>query len=143
MKEKILECKGNCNNCSICSLNSGSVKEKNEIIGTNSAIIILLGVLILSALIMPTGTSHMQGASEPAEFELEPIALIDDGNEIEITIDGAKDNHGELCPGVASAFRQTQIGIKQLWKNEIPERNDIKIIANFKDGKAPVTEGLP
>ncbi len=138
MKEKILGCNGNCNNCSMCSLQS--IKEKNEIIGTSSAIIVLIGVLVLSALIMPT-YGHMPDASEPPEFELGPIILIDSGNEIEITIDDAKDNHGDMCPGVISAFRQTQIGIKQLWKNEVPERNDIKIITNFKDGKAPVTKG--
>jgi len=140
MKEKISKCSGN---CSMCAMNCGSVKEKKEIIGVKTALIIFAGILILSALFMPT-ESHMAGVSEPPEFELKPIIILDDdGNEIEITIDGAKDNHGQLCPGVISAFRQTQIGIKQLWGTDIPKRDDIKIISHFKDAKAPVTKGAP
>ncbi len=124
----------------MCSINQGSVKGEKGIIGIKTALIILSGVLLLSALLMPIN-AHMEGASEPPEFELKPIILIDNGNEIEITIDDCKNNHGDLCPGVASAFRQTQIGIKQLWGTDIPERDDIKIVSHFKNATAPTTEG--
>ena len=136
MKEKISKCEGNCSNCTMCSINQG----KNRIIGIKTVLIILLGVLLLSALLMPV-KSHMQGASEPHEFELKPIILIDNGNEIEITLDNIKDYHGDLCPGVVTVFRQTQIGIKQLWGGDIPERDDIKIVSHFKNAEAPVIKG--
>ena len=82
--------------------------------------------------------AHMPGAKAPPAFELSPIVIADDGTEVEITIEHVAEYHAsrvkkepQICVCLACAFRATQLGISEVWGEEIPARDDIKIISRL------------
>ncbi|MCK4476144.1 MAG: hypothetical protein KAU16_05400 [Methanophagales archaeon] len=92
--------------------------------------IVALVLLALSTAVISVD-AHMPGARAPPEFELEPVVIIDDGTEIEITIDDIGEYHGAICVCGACAFRASQLGILEIWGEEIPARDDIRIISRL------------
>ena len=57
------------------------------------------------------------------------VSIYDEGELIEFSIEDMGKYHGDVCPCVAVAFKATQLAISKLWGDEIPERNDFKIIS--------------
>ena len=62
---------------------------------------------------------------------LGPILIYDrfGKSPLKISIGDIRKYRGSICPGVVLAFRATQLAISQLWKDEIPKREDFKTIS--------------
>jgi hypothetical protein len=58
-----------------------------------------------------------------------PIKMMVDGKERTITLDGVFRFHGDVCPGATIAYRGVQYGIRLLYGNEIPDRNDLVVVS--------------
>jgi len=65
------------------------------------------------------------------EDVLTPISIYDKENLLQISIEDVGKYHGDICPCLIAGFRATQLAISQLWKDEIPKREDFKIISAF------------
>ena len=98
---------------------------------------LVLMVLSTASFSIPVD-AHMPGAKAPPAFELSPIVIADDGTEIEITIEDVAEYHAsrvkkepQICLCLACAFRATQLGLSEVWGEEIPARDDIKIISRL------------
>lgn len=65
------------------------------------------------------------------EDMLTPISIYDEENLLQISIEDVGKYHGDVCPCLIAGFRATQLAISQLWKNEMPRREDFKIISAF------------
>ena len=105
------------------------------------AVLILFGLLALVAVI--TGAE----APEEAEFELGEIVVEDGGEEVTISLDDV----GEYVMGMiedeiggvpqadhfemfySGAFRAALWGISEVWENEIPSRDDIRIVSSLPE----------
>jgi hypothetical protein len=92
--------------------------------------IVIMSLLALSAAVISVD-AHMPGAKAPPAFELEPIVISDAGTEVEITIDDIGEYHGAICVCGACAFRATKLGLSEIWGEEIPARDDIRIISRL------------
>ncbi len=99
--------------------------------------IVIMSLLALSAAVISVD-AHMPGAKAPPEFELEPIVILDDGTEIEITIDDVAEYHAsqvnkepQICLCMACAFRATKLSISEMWREETPARDDLRIISKL------------
>ncbi len=64
-----------------------------------------------------------------AKTNLNPISIYDEDNLLELSIEDAGKYHGDICPCLVVGFRAIQLAISQLWGNEIPRREDFKIIS--------------
>ena len=60
---------------------------------------------------------------------LSPIAIYDEGNLLKLSIEDIGKYHGDVCACVVASFRATQLVISELWEDEIPKREDFKIIS--------------
>ncbi len=58
-----------------------------------------------------------------------PIRIMADGKEQQITLAQGFKFHGHECPGMTTAFVAIRHGIKLLFKDTIPDRNDLLITA--------------
>ncbi|MCK4643623.1 hypothetical protein KAU32_08300 [bacterium] len=56
------------------------------------------------------------------------ISISDEDSVLKISLEDVGKYHGDICPCVVIAFRATQLAISELWKDEIPKREDFKII---------------
>ena len=92
--------------------------------------IVALVLLALSTAVISVD-AHMPGAKAPPAFELSPIVILDNGAEVEITIDDIGEYHGGICVCGGCAFRATQLGLSEIWGEEIPAREDIKIVSRL------------
>lgn len=92
--------------------------------------IVIMSLLALSAAVISVD-AHMPGAKAPPEFELELIVISDAGTEVEITIEDVGNYHGGICVCGGCAFRATQLGILEIWGDEIPARDDLRIISKL------------
>lgn len=63
-----------------------------------------------------------------------PIKIMADGKEENITLDRVFRFHGDECPGAAIAYRAVQYGINLLYRNEIPERDDLLVVSRTPAG---------
>ena len=63
--------------------------------------------------------------------EFSPIIIYDEDNLLELTLEDAGKYHGDICPCVVVAFRAIKLAISELWGNEIPRRDDFKIISSL------------
>jgi len=63
--------------------------------------------------------------------ELSPILIYDGDNLLELTLEDAGKYHGDICPCVVVTFRAVKLAISELWENEIPRRDDFKIISSL------------
>ncbi len=61
--------------------------------------------------------------------ENDTISIYDEDDLLELSIEDAGKYHGDICPCLIVGFRATQLTISQLWGNEIPKREDFKIIS--------------
>ena len=61
--------------------------------------------------------------------ENDTISIYDEDDLLELSIEDAGKYHGDICPCLVVGFRATQLAISQLWENEIPKREDFKIIS--------------
>jgi len=61
--------------------------------------------------------------------KLAPVLIYDEENLLKISIEDIGKYHGDICPCVIAAFRAIQLAISELWKDEIPKREDSKIIS--------------
>ncbi|NAS89439.1 hypothetical protein C4E24_06865 [ANME-1 cluster archaeon AG-394-G21] len=93
------------------------------------AIVALVLLAVSSAVI--SVDAHMPGAKPLPEFELEPISIYDGDTLIDISLDDIGDYHGEICVCGGCAFRATQLGISKILGDEIPARDDIKIVSRL------------
>lgn len=57
------------------------------------------------------------------------ISVYDEENLLILSIEDAGKFHGDVCLCVTAAFRATQLAIFQLWNDEIPRRENFKIIS--------------
>ncbi len=92
--------------------------------------IVALVLLALSSAVISVD-AHMPRAKPLPEFELEPISIYDGDTLIDISIDDIGDYHGEICVCGGCAFRATQLGISKILGEEIPARDDIKIVSRL------------
>jgi len=106
------------------------IKAKWKVQKSKTVAIVIMSLLALSAAVISVD-AHMPGAKAPPEFELEPIVILDAGTEVEITIDDIDEYHGGICVCGGCAFRATQLGISEIWGEEIPARDDIKIVSRL------------
>ncbi len=60
---------------------------------------------------------------------LEPIRILDEDRLLHLSVRDAAKYHGDLCACLACGFRATQLGIRELWGDEIPEREDIRVLS--------------
>lgn len=65
-----------------------------------------------------------------------PIKIMVDGKEQDITLGRVFQFHGDECPGAIIAYRGVQYGINLLYRNEIPERDDLLVISRTPAGGA-------
>lgn len=87
------------------------------------ATIILMALFLILTL--------MASAASPAKFNLTPIILEDAGEKVEVSIDDIGKYHGKLCVCSGMAFRAARFSISELWGDEIPKREDLKIISHL------------
>ena len=75
----------------------------------------------------------VEGETVSAEIgvKLSPILIYDEDNLLKISIEDVGKYHGDICPCAIAGFRATQLAISQLWRDEIPKREDFKIISAF------------
>ncbi len=117
---------------------------KNEKSKVQSGKLPLKAVAIAALVLLALSTAvvsvdaHMPGARAPPEFELKPIVINDGGTEVEITIDDVANYHAsqvnkepQICVCLVCAFRATKLGISEIWGEEIPSRDDIRIISRL------------
>ncbi len=65
---------------------------------------------------------------EEKNTEIPSISIYDEDSVLKISLKDVEKYHGDICPCVVIAFRATQLAISELWKDEIPKREDFKII---------------
>jgi formylmethanofuran dehydrogenase subunit E len=65
---------------------------------------------------------------EEKNTEISSISIYDEDSVLKISLRDVEKYHGDICPCVVIAFRATQLAISELWKDEIPKREDFKII---------------
>ncbi|RZB28531.1 MAG: hypothetical protein AEth_02055 [Candidatus Argoarchaeum ethanivorans] len=90
------------------------------------ATLVIMSILALSLTIAVD--AHMPGAKPLPDFELTPIVINDGKTEMEIAIEDIGKYHGDICVCGSCAFRATQLGISQIWGDEVPAGDDIRII---------------
>ena len=94
-------------------------------------------VVVVSFVLLAVSTAvisvdaHMPGAKPLPEYDLAPISVYDGDTLVNISIEDIGEYHGEICVCGACAFRATQLGISEIWGEEIPARDDIKIISRL------------
>ena len=93
--------------------------------------------LIIVGLILALGIGNSglsladskEDVSVSQSVRLKPILVYDEDNLLKLSIEDAGKYHGDICLCVAVAFRATQLAISQLWNDEIPRRENFKIIS--------------
>ena len=94
-------------------------------------------VVVVSLILLAVSTAiisvdaHMPGAKPLPEYELAPISIYDGDTLLEISIEDVGKYHGAICGCGACAFRASQLGISEIWGEEIPTRDDIQIISRL------------
>lgn len=87
-----------------------------------------IGLIVVGILCFNTrGLFASQNLAEKSE--LLPISIYDEKNLIVLSLEDVGKYHGDICPCLIAGFRATQFAILQLWRNEIPKREDFKIIS--------------
>lgn len=69
--------------------------------------------------------------SQVTVSELPPVNIYDEENLLKLYIEDAEKYHWDICPCLVIGFRTIQLAIKELWKDTIPQRKDIKIISKY------------
>jgi len=105
------------------------MKDTKSKINFKVATLVIMSILALSLTI--AADAHMPGAKPLPDFELTPIVINDGETEMEIAIEDIGKYHGDICVCGSCAFRATQLGISQIWGDEVPARDDIKIISRL------------
>ena len=98
--------------------------------GIKTVVVVWLVLLALSTAVISVD-AHMPGAKPLPEYELAPISVYDGDALVEISIEDVGEYHGAICGCGACAFRASQLGISEIWGEEIPARDDIKIISRL------------
>lgn len=75
----------------------------------------------------------VEGKTVAAEIgaKLSPISIYDEESLLKISIEDVGKYHGDVGPCAIVGFKATQLAISQLWKDEIPKREDFRIISAF------------
>lgn len=73
----------------------------------------------------------MPGAKPLPEYDLASISVYDGDTLVEISIEDVGEYHGGICVCGGCAFRATQLGISEIWGDEIPARADLRIISKL------------
>ena len=69
-------------------------------------------------------------SAESLESKLAPISIYSsEGELLKISIEDVGEEHGDICPCVAVTFRAIQSAVLRLWKGEVPQRSDFRIIS--------------
>lgn len=111
-------------------MRDGKSKLQSGKLPLKAVAIVALVLLALSTAVVSVD-AHMPGAKAPPEFELEPIVISDAGTEVEITIEDLWEYHEGTCICMAFTYRATLLGISEIWGEEIPARDDIRIISSL------------
>lgn len=77
---------------------------------------------------------HQSRGVKVRKLPVMPVKMTVDGNQRIVTLDGVFKYHGDECPGVIIAYRAAQYGIKLLFRDEVPERNDLLIFSRTPAG---------
>jgi hypothetical protein len=72
---------------------------------------------------------HMESAVKESAPITDPILIKTDGKIRSISLEEAFAYHGHSCPGVATAFRAMQYGIKLLYGSDVPEQGDLVVFS--------------
>ncbi|MEA2033025.1 MAG: hypothetical protein U9N41_05525 [Euryarchaeota archaeon] len=88
-------------------------------------------VLMAASTAVISVDAHMPGAKPLPEFELVPISVYDGDTLVDTSIDDIGEYHGGICICGGCAFRATQLGMSEIWGEEIPARDDIKIVSRL------------
>ena len=94
-------------------------------------------VVVVSLILLAVSTAvisvdaHMPGAKPLPKYDLAPISIYDGDTLVEISVEDVREYHGDICVCGACAFRATQLGISEIWGDERPARDDIRIISRL------------
>jgi len=105
-------------------------KMKRVDFGIKTVAIVGLVLLVLSTAVI-SADAHVSGAEPLPEFELEPIFVYDGDTHLVISIDNIGEYHGGICVCGGCAFRAAQLGLSEIWGDEIPARDDLRIISKL------------
>jgi formylmethanofuran dehydrogenase subunit E len=100
-------------------------------------ILVALALLLIWSISAPAGVKW----SQSFYFQVEPIKIKDPmavvagstkpgENVFEIGIEDAGMYTGHICPCVAGGYKLTELALKTLYGTQIPERGEIRIVAN-------------
>jgi len=95
--------------------------------------LVVAAVLIIT--LLTVGTSAQTGKIKEkvtlieTGSKLSPISIYDEDNLLKISIEDVGKYHGDVCLCLTISFRATQLAISQLWHDEIPKREDFKILS--------------
>lgn len=107
----------------------------------------LVAVLVLFGLLAAVAVLTGAKAPEEAEFEPKDIVIEDNGEEIAISIDDVGEYAMEEIEGeigsipqtehmemfYSGAFRAASLAISEVWENEVPSRDDIRIVSSLPE----------
>lgn len=72
---------------------------------------------------------HMENNVKESAPTADPILIKTDGKTRSVTLADAFAYHGHSCPGVTTAFRAIQYGIKLLYGSNVPEQGDLVVFS--------------
>ncbi len=93
--------------------------------------LLLLGVFLFVSFFTPALARDKY--PDPV-MSLPPIQVIDNGQIRNISLPDAYDFHGNACPGATMAFMAVRYGLELLYDDEMPELEDLIIIARAPGG---------
>lgn len=93
--------------------------------------------LVIVSLILALGIGNAGGYFADAEEDvfvsqsvrLSPVSIYDEGSLLKLSLEDAGKYHGDICLCLTVAFRAIQLAILELWKDEVPKRENFKIIS--------------
>jgi hypothetical protein len=116
-------------------------KGEQNVNKTNKLVFCLLKLIVLC--IICFNTAMLVASQNPAEkSEPPPISIYDEGNLLVLSLEDTGKYHGDICPCVVVAFRATKLAISQLWKDEIPRREE-KLIRRYGEEYKQYREQVP
>ena len=83
-------------------------------------------ILIISSVLFIVITLLLQCTNSN---KLSPIFIYDENDLLKISIEDVAKYHGDICPCTVITFRVLQLAISELWRDEIPKRDDFIVIS--------------
>ncbi|MBN2242686.1 MAG: hypothetical protein JW793_08345 [Acidobacteria bacterium] len=92
-------------------------------------VIVFLGIQTAAVYGSECNTCHAEKGVKERTPDIPPILISVGGKERRISLSDAFRFHGHSCPGVTTTFRALEYGIRLLYGDEIPERDDLVVFS--------------